>query len=205
MAHILVVDDESAVREALVSQLEAMGHTCDQGENGLVALQRLHEREYDLIISDVMMPNMNGFQFVERILPYVEERIPIVILSSVDDRSAVAVAIESGVFDYLNKPTEMEEAKRVIQSALAKRAEMVRMRGRPSGRGGPIPADALGPAKYTIKEADPKQTPAGVPAFQEKKAVVAVAPPSDKPAPPPAKPTLMEKLRGLFGGKSDAA
>lgn len=211
MARILIVDDEAPVREALVAQIERLGHRCSEAFHGLNALEKLHEREYDLVITDVMMPYLNGFQFIARVMPHLEGRIPILILSSVDDQDGIAAAVQAGAFDYLTKPVEMSEAEAVIDSALEKRAEMVRLHGRWQGRGGPLPAEALGERPNEVTEADPEQVPAGVPVFRDQGAVVSVRPPPPAPAPQPISrvlqtgATFLEKLARVFKRRSDAA
>ena len=124
-----------------------------------------------------------------------------------DDQDGIAAAVQAGAFDYLTKPVEMDEARAVVESALEKRAEMVRLRGRWQGRGGPVPAEALSSEKDDHEEADPEQEPAGIPVFVEENKVVNVPPPEDvkAAAAPPASPSLMGKLARLLGLKQDAA
>jgi len=177
MAHILLVDDEPAVRETLASRITGMGHSCVEAADGVEALERLHAREFDLVVTDVMMPHMNGFQFLERVLPFLEGRVPVVILSSVDDQAGIRAALEAGAYDYLNKPAPAGEVERVIDEGLRRRREMVRLLGRRRGRGGPVPQSALGPATRDRNEAPVVRTPAGVPAVREVHSVVSVPPP----------------------------
>ena len=166
MAQVLVVDDESAVRGALVAHLQEMGHRCEEAGNGLEALERLARSEVDLILTDVAMPRMNGLQFLERALPYLEQRIPIVLLSSVDDRRAISAAVGAGAHDYLTKPADIDEVRRVVERALSVRSEVLRVHGRRRGPGGPIPRSATAEAPRDRREAAVSQRPAGVPAFR---------------------------------------
>ncbi len=177
MAHILVVDDESAVRDTLARQLSDMGHRCIEAGNGIEALERLHERDFDLIFTDVMMPKLNGFQLLDRALPYLKGRTPIVILSSVDESDGIAAALEAGAYDYLNKPVDREVLERVITEGLRRREEMIRLLGRFRGRGGPVPEEALGEREEDRAEAPVDQVPAGVPAVREERCTLSVAPP----------------------------
>ncbi len=184
MAWILIVDDEAAVRGALAAQLTALKHRCVEAENGLVALERLHEREFDLVLTDVMMPELNGFQLLERALPYIEGRTPVVILSSVEDRDGVQAALDAGAYDWLTKPADAEEVQRVLEGALSRRAENVRLVGRFRGRRGPVPADALGARPRDVKDAPTDQPPAGVPAFRHTPRVVSIPRPGEGPDTP---------------------
>ena len=211
MAYILVVDDEAAVRDTIVRQLTVMGHRCTEAGNGLAALERLHERDFDLILTDVMMPKLNGFQLLDRALPYLKGRTPVVILSSVDSGDSVAAAIEAGAYDYLNKPADREDLERVIAEGLARRDEMIRLLGRFRGRGGPVPEEALGERACDRDEAPVDQVPAGVPAVREERRSLSVPVPAgeDEAAPMsgaavPKRPSLWGRLTGWLR-RNDAA
>lgn len=179
MAQILVVDDEVAVRGSLVAHLGEMGHHCKEASDGIEALELLHEREFDLILTDVAMPRMNGLQFLERALPHLEGRIPVVLLSSVDDGRAISAALTAGAFDYLTKPAGPDEVRRVIEECLTQRAEVLRLHGTRAGPGGPIPSSALGEAVRDRKEAPLGQAPAGLPAFRPARPTVLIPRPED--------------------------
>lgn len=210
MAYILVVDDESAVRDTIARQLTAMGHRCTEAGNGLEALERLHERDFDLILTDVMMPKLNGFQLLERALPYLKGRTPVIILSSVDSGDGVAAAIEAGAYDYLNKPAHQEDLERVISEGLARREEMLRLLGRPRGRGGPVPQDALGERLEDRAEAPVDQVPAGVPAVRTERRSLSVPIPDAEELDEgridagPAQRSLWQRLTGWLRGNAAA-
>jgi DNA-binding response OmpR family regulator len=199
VAWILVVDDEPSVRGALTAQLQALRHRCVEAADGLQALERLHEREFDLVLTDVMMPELNGFQLLARALPYIEGRTPVVILSSVEDRDGVAAALHAGAYDWLTKPAEAEEVERVVEEALRRREENLRLVGRHRGRGGPVPLEALGPRPGDREEAPPQQRPAGIPAFRAERRIVQVPRPGAETAEKDAGRTR-HWWRRLFGG-----
>ena len=69
MAHILVVDDESVIREILVTLLEMQGHEVTEAGSGAEALATFDEDTHDLVISDIMMPEMNGFDLLRSLQP----------------------------------------------------------------------------------------------------------------------------------------
>jgi len=201
MAQILVVDDEAAVRGALVSHLVEMGHDCSKADDGIEALELLHEREFDLILTDVAMPRMNGLQFLERALPHLEGRIPVVLLSSVDDQRAISAALTAGAFDYLTKPAGPDEIRRVVEAGLAQRSEVLRVQGNRPGRGGPIPSSALGEAARDRSEAPRSQAPAGLPAFRPARPTVLIPPPEEisSRAGVPRSDSLFARIRSWFG------
>ena len=110
MSTILIVDDEPSARETLVSMLEGGDYQLELAEDGFQALQLLEHLPADLILLDVMMPGMDGFEVCRRIrsTPNLAE-IPIVILSALDDRASLLRGIESGADDFLNKPVDRYE------------------------------------------------------------------------------------------------
>ncbi len=184
MAHILVVDDEESIRDPLTGHLESLGHRCTQAVSGFDALERLQEREYDLIISYVMMPKMDGFQLLKRALPCIETCIPFVILSSIDDQEGVRAAIFAGAFDYLYKPSDPDDVDRGVTRALERREELLAQAGPyRSRKKGPIPADALGADPNEAQMTEENVPPSGVPALKHESAVVTVVAPSAPKAP----------------------
>jgi CheY-like chemotaxis protein len=121
MAQILIVDDEASIRWMLADFLDKMGHRCDEARDGLEALKILGSREVDLIMSDVMMPKMDGFMLLKELLPRIHDRIPFVFLSSHSDMDAVQAAIQAGATDYLLKPCREADLREVVNRALERR------------------------------------------------------------------------------------
>lgn len=207
MPDILVVDDEVTIREPLRAFLEHLGHDVTECEDGLAALTMLTQRDFDLVITDVMMPRMNGFQFLERALPHVGDRLPILMLTSMDDEAGVEAAIFAGAFDYLLKPCEPERAEAVINQALTQRREALAKIG-PGRRGPPVPVEALDAAKLAPEAAPKVVPPSGRNAFKQRKGMIQVArPPSSKRTAAAAdQPVgLLGRLKGLFGRRDKAA
>jgi putative nucleotidyltransferase with HDIG domain len=125
MAHILIVDDDEAVRGPLSGQLETMEHTCDLAVNGEEALARVHEREYDLIISDIRMPVMDGIEFLRAALPRIEgTATPCMILTGFSDAAHAIRALQVGAYDYLRKPWDMMDLRQAVARALVRRADL---------------------------------------------------------------------------------
>jgi CheY-like chemotaxis protein len=201
VAHILVVDDEPSVRGALVEQLRLLRHRCTEASNGLEALERLHEREFDLVMTDVMMPELNGFQLLERALPYIEGRIPVVVLSSVDQQGGIEAALEAGAYDWLTKPADPAQVQRVVTAAIRRREENIRLIGRHRGRKGPVPLEALGARAGDRREAPRGQEPAGVPAFRPASAIVSIPRPGSQTGESVAgRRSWWRRLFGRLGG-----
>lgn len=102
---ILVVDDVAGNRELLTRRLVREGHAVTKAESGAHALQLAGERDFDLILLDVLMPDMNGIEVLHRLKADKSRRhIPVIMISGLADIDAVARCIESGADDYLSKP-----------------------------------------------------------------------------------------------------
>ena len=121
MAHILIVDDEEVLRDLLVQILEGRGHTCDQAANGREGCALVANHEYDLIITDIRMPEMSGLDFLRKIEPYVESRTPCMIITALADEPAIAVKAVRLACDFLSKPFEMKTIQDAVQRALVLR------------------------------------------------------------------------------------
>jgi serine phosphatase RsbU (regulator of sigma subunit) len=102
---LLVVDDTEVNRDLLARRLRALGHEVAMAVNGREALEVLAARKIDLVLLDIMMPEMDGFEVLERMRTDPTLRtIPVIMISAVDEIDSVARAIELGAADYLPKP-----------------------------------------------------------------------------------------------------
>ena len=127
MGRILVVDDNESIREVLSEQLALQGHSCDLATNGHEGLLRVQEREYDVIISDIDMPQMNGIEFLKRIHPYVESTTPFMILTAYGEWEYAMEAIKLGACNFLQKPFEQSDVIEAVRRAMELR-EIYRLR-----------------------------------------------------------------------------
>lgn len=109
---ILIVDDEYSGRETLQSVLEGEGYNLVMAENGPQAIAKAKAILPDVILLDVMMPGMTGFEVCERIRndPQVAE-IPIIILTALDDRDSLLTGLKSGADDFISKPFDRFELR----------------------------------------------------------------------------------------------
>jgi len=117
---ILVVDDEPAIRDLLQEGLKASGYFCTIASNGYEALDRLKEREFSLVLSDIDMPRMDGVKLL-RALREGHPDIEVVMITGVVDVEVALQAIRMGASDYLTKPFNLEEVRFTIQKVLEKR------------------------------------------------------------------------------------
>jgi putative two-component system response regulator len=109
---ILIVDDEYAGRETLQSVLEGEGYELEMAENGMQAIEKAKKLLPDVILLDVMMPGMTGFEVCQRIRndPQIAE-IPIIILTALDDRESLLTALKAGADDFISKPFDRYELR----------------------------------------------------------------------------------------------
>lgn len=104
--NILLVDDVQMERMQFAIRLKQLGHTVEMAASGEQALELYPTFEPDLILLDISMPDMDGFEVSQRIRSTYEEWVPIIFLSSHDEPAMIANAIEAGGDDYLTKPVD---------------------------------------------------------------------------------------------------
>ena len=129
-AHILVVEDERIARENLTHVLTGGGHRVTAMVSAEEGLRELGKQEYDLIVTDLMLPGMGGIELLER----VRERFPSVMVIVVTGHATVANAVEAmqkGAHSYIAKPIKLDELRLQVERALEQRAlsvEVLRLR-----------------------------------------------------------------------------
>lgn len=109
---VLIVDDEYIGRETLQSVLEGEGYQLEMAESGFQAIEKAKQLLPDVILLDVMMPGMTGFEVCQRIRsdPQIAE-IPIIILTALDDRESLLNALKAGADDFISKPFDRYELR----------------------------------------------------------------------------------------------
>ncbi len=119
---LLIVDDNKVNRLLLGRSLEQQGYSITFAENGRQALAVLHAQPFDLVILDVVMPELDGYQVLEQIVADQRLRnIPVIMASSLDELDMVARCIEIGAEDYLHKPVNPVLLKARISSSLERK------------------------------------------------------------------------------------
>jgi len=120
--YLLVVDDNKVNRILLSRGLEGDGHKVETAENGKQALDKLRRDAFDLVLLDIEMPEMNGYQVLESCLQDPELRdIPIIMTSSLDEIDSVVKCVELGAEDYLNKPVNPILLRARVNASLEKK------------------------------------------------------------------------------------
>jgi adenylate cyclase len=119
---ILVVDDTEANRNLLSRRLSRNGHAVDTVESGVLALQAAAKSQYDLILLDLMMPGMNGFEVLTRLKadPAVQH-IPVMMISALDEIASIVTCIEAGAEDYIPKPFDPTLLNARIEASLERK------------------------------------------------------------------------------------
>jgi two-component system OmpR family response regulator len=123
MADILVVDDDGHIREVVRFALERAGHKLREAEHGRAALRLVAEREPDLIVLDIVMPEEDGLATCREIRK--RSRVPIIFLSSRDDELDRVLGLELGGDDYISKPFSPRELVARVSAVLRRTAAPV--------------------------------------------------------------------------------
>jgi serine phosphatase RsbU (regulator of sigma subunit) len=117
-----VVDDVEANRDVLARRLRQQGHRVEIAQNGREALGRMREADFDLVLLDIMMPEMDGYQVLERLrADPALGHIPVIMISAVDEIDSVVRCIELGAADYLPKPFNSVLLKARVGATLARK------------------------------------------------------------------------------------
>lgn len=135
---VLVVDDEEANRMLLRDPLEFHGYEIIEAENGEQALQKVEQRPPDVILLDVMMPRMDGFEVCRRLKKEARTaHIPILIVTALSERMERMMGIAAGASDFLSKPVDLQEltlrvnhavhAKRLVDQLQAEQVKVERL------------------------------------------------------------------------------
>ncbi len=117
---ILWVDDDEMIREIAEEIISALGHTGDVVGSGEKALKKLESRKYDLIISDIGMPGMNGWELIEIINDKYDRKIKIVLTTGWGDQISEEKKLKFGVSQIVGKPFKLVQLKNIIQSVVNK-------------------------------------------------------------------------------------
>jgi two-component system, OmpR family, KDP operon response regulator KdpE len=114
---VLVVEDDSGIRQSLFETLGALGFAVGEASTGEEALQRLRMVDYDVVLLDINMPGMGGMETCRRIAQQ-DPGLPIVVLTVRDEESDKVDALDAGADDYVTKPFQIRELTARLRSAV---------------------------------------------------------------------------------------
>ena len=117
---ILIVDDEEAIREVVSTLLTAQGYQCKTAANGEEAIRSMRDGGFDLVLSDLVMPGVDGLKLIEMVRGY-DADIPVIMVTAMHDISTAIEAMRRGAYDYILKPFEKEQLFLSVRRALEHR------------------------------------------------------------------------------------
>ena len=117
---ILIVDDEDNLREMLTILLSREGHLVEQAVNGALALEMARNNSYDLIISDIRMPQMSGIELLKQ-LRQQDNDVTVMMMTAFSSTEEAVEAMKLGAYDYITKPFKNDEIRLVIRKALERK------------------------------------------------------------------------------------
>jgi putative two-component system response regulator len=119
---ILVVDDDRFNRLLLAAGLREEGHTVEIAENGYQALEMLRDRSFDILLLDLLMPEMDGYTVLEKMKQdKILRHIPVIVISALDELESIVKCIQMGADDYLFKPFDRVLLRARVSASLEKK------------------------------------------------------------------------------------
>jgi two-component system, NtrC family, nitrogen regulation response regulator NtrX len=123
MAKILVVDDETPIRRTLRDILEFEGYEVEEASDGLECVAKVQKEKFDVIITDIKMPRMDGIEALER-LQILSPETPVIMVSGHGTIDTAVEAVKKGAFDFISKPPDLNRMLITVRNALD-RSELV--------------------------------------------------------------------------------
>ena len=117
MDKILVIDDDQSIRKTLTSYLKKQDFDVLSAENGTSGIELVKNELPDLVITDIRMPGMDGFEVLKKVKE-IDPHIHVIIITAFDDMHSTVKAMQQGAYDYIEKPLEIDNLKITIQRAL---------------------------------------------------------------------------------------
>ncbi|HOY08248.1 MAG TPA: response regulator, partial [Saprospiraceae bacterium] len=123
MAKILIVDDETPIRRTLRDILEFEGYDVEEASDGLECIAKVQKEKFDVIITDIKMPKMDGIEALER-LQILSPETPVIMVSGHGTIDTAVEAVKKGAFDFISKPPDLNRMLITVRNAL-ERSELV--------------------------------------------------------------------------------
>src|SRR5688572_2765758 len=124
MERILVIDDEANCRLLLTEWLRGCGYECGDAADGSEGLNRSLDEEWDLILSDIVMPGLTGVELA-RVVKQFKSSVPVIMISAERNSNTVRAAFREGAYDFIFKPFNMDELEMTVARAI-ERSRLIR-------------------------------------------------------------------------------
>ena len=118
MAHILIVDDEERMRHLLSIMLSRRGYTIEQAADGVEALAMMESTSFDMVISDIKMPRMDGIELLKKIQE-MDAPCPVVFITAFATVESAVDAMRDGAVDYISKPFDEDRIVLTVEKTLS--------------------------------------------------------------------------------------
>lgn len=116
---VLIIDDEEGILELLRGELLSQGHQVSSASNGLEALEKIKEKKFDLIISDIKMPKMDGIRLLGEIKK-TDPNVEVILTTAFGTIETAVHAMKKGAYDFIQKPFNLNEVRNLVEKALEK-------------------------------------------------------------------------------------
>lgn len=117
MKKILIIDDDQSIRKTLSNYLKKLNYEVFSAENGLQGIEIIKTEHPDLVITDIHMPEADGFEVLKRVKE-IDDNTHVIIITAFDDMHSTVKAMQLGAYDYIEKPLEIDKLKITINRAL---------------------------------------------------------------------------------------
>jgi DNA-binding NtrC family response regulator len=117
MATILIIDDEKAIRKTLTEILSFEGYKIDEAVDGEEGLKKFKEKTYDVVLSDIKMPKIDGLDFLQKAVE-VNADVPIIMISGHGNIETAVEAVKKGAYDFIQKPPDLNRLLITIRNAM---------------------------------------------------------------------------------------
>ncbi len=114
---ILIIEDDTTIRETVAEVLEKQGHTVSQAETGAAGLAKARTHNYDLVLLDLRLPDMDGLDVMRSLRELDEQTLVIIMTAFPEVRTAIS-ALKAGAYDYLNKPFDLDDLRSLVDRTL---------------------------------------------------------------------------------------
>jgi DNA-binding response OmpR family regulator len=113
---ILVIDDDRLMLTAIEKKLQAKGYEVSTLEDGVKALEVIKDKNFDLIITDIMIPGISGLDLLNLLKQFYLNKIPVILMSSLHETSLISQSLDLGAFDFIIKPIDFNELYKKIDA-----------------------------------------------------------------------------------------